>query len=104
MLNSPAIGLIGQLLDTEIDAKVVSQCTVCEMADIIKSKSMASLLVAGLDPDLSVEIDGEKWDRPKIVQSLKDLYDWADDACTRSQDGGAAVVISPGASCKRESC
>ena len=104
MLNSPSLSLIGQLLDTEIDIKALGKCTICEMAEIIKSKCMASMLVATLDPDMSIEIDGEKWDRPRVISSLQQLFDWADSACTRSQDGGAAVVISPGASCSREVC
>ncbi len=95
--SSPQIGLLGQILDTEIDPQELAQCTPCEMASMIQTKALSAILVAELDPNLAVEIDGEKWDRNRAIQGLRDLYDWASTLCanTDAEKAGAIITVVP---------
>jgi hypothetical protein len=96
--SKPEMGLLGQILTTEVDPVEIEKCSLCELSKIIKQKAMSAMLIADLDPNLSVEIDGEKWDRSRSMQGLRDLYDWADSICEREQ-GGAAAIVTTGNPC-----
>lgn len=102
MLNSPKIGLLGQLLDTKLDAKELENCSVCELSDILKQKILHRLLIAELDPEVSVMIDGETWDRAGIVDALRRLYNWADSLC--GKEDKSVAVFSSNTRCGKPSC
>ncbi len=102
MINSPQIGLLGQLLDSKLTASDIQECTTCELAELIKKKILHRIITLDLDPDIAVEIDGEEWDKPGIVEALRQLYDWADGLC--GGEDKSVAVFSNNSSCRRSSC
>ncbi len=102
MINSPQIGLLGQLLDSKITADEAKDCTTCELAELIKKKILHRILTLELDPDVAIMIDGETWDKPGVVRALREIHDWADGLC--GKEDKSVVAFSSGRCCGKGSC
>jgi hypothetical protein len=98
----PELSLLGYALDADMRGTPVDEKTVCELAEDIRRGILCRIATLQLDPNKAVEIDGERWDQPGLIQSLKDLYEWTYLICGL-QDQAAAVSSLPGY-CKPRYC
>lgn len=74
----------------------------CEVMREAQAKILSAIVECAAEPEKPVELGGERWDRPAYLRALRELYDWLDKACSRSE--GAVAFVRSSNTCSYGSC
>lgn len=94
----PPQGLIGFLFQGTPEDQVPACDDICTMASELRTRIMRALLDMEINPDKSVEVDGEVWAPDRLYSALTRLYDWTFRACQK-EEPTAIAFITHGRTC-----
>lgn len=78
------------------------EATACELAEEGKKKILLELVQCATGGEQPVQMGDERYDRQGYIRALRELYDWLDLACSKSEP--AAMFVRSTNQCYPGSC